>query len=284
MRNPAAAGWSALAAGVRHSRRARRRSLKRSSIASRLATFALRKLSRRHLVSSQAPSSALLQRLCVLPDLRRSRRRGWRQAAVAAACWTNGRPNWTQCYTRRAAASGVCCAARDGSRSSTFRSTSFPICCTAFRQDQIVTRYPRFDDLLGYCQYSANPVGHLVLYLCGYRDAERQKLSDYTCTALAAGELLAGRCRRLTRRDASIFRWKTSPSSASARATVGREARHAEFLAMMKFEVERARDWFQRGLPLAKTGRPPPGASTLSYSAVADWPFSTPSSARITTC
>ena len=45
-------------------------------------------------------------------------------------------------------------------------------------------RHPTFDDVLGYCQYSANPVGHLVLYVCGYRDAERQKFSDYTCTAL----------------------------------------------------------------------------------------------------
>src|SRR6267154_4492321 len=55
---------------------------------------------------------------------------------------------------------------------------------TAFRQDQKVTRYQTFDDLLGYCRNSANPVGHLVLYLCGYNDAERQKLSDFTCTAL----------------------------------------------------------------------------------------------------
>ena len=55
---------------------------------------------------------------------------------------------------------------------------------TAFRQDQTVTRYQTFDDLLGYCRYSANPVGHLVLYLCGYRDPERQQLSDSTCTAL----------------------------------------------------------------------------------------------------
>src|SRR6516164_3767362 len=55
---------------------------------------------------------------------------------------------------------------------------------TAFRQDQSVMRYETFDDLLGYCKNSANPVGHLVLYLCGYSDAERQKLSDYTCTAL----------------------------------------------------------------------------------------------------
>ncbi len=38
--------------------------------------------------------------------------------------------------------------------------------------------------MIGYCRYSANPVGRLVLYLCGYRDAERQRLSDATCTAL----------------------------------------------------------------------------------------------------
>ena len=55
---------------------------------------------------------------------------------------------------------------------------------TAFRQDQTVTRFETFDDVLHYCHYSANPVGHLVLYLCGYRDAERQALSDFTCTAL----------------------------------------------------------------------------------------------------
>src|SRR5882757_4301160 len=55
---------------------------------------------------------------------------------------------------------------------------------TAFRKDQKVTRFPIFQDLLGYCRYSANPVGHLVLYLGGYSDHERQELSDYTCTAL----------------------------------------------------------------------------------------------------
>lgn len=54
----------------------------------------------------------------------------------------------------------------------------------AFEQDQVITRYETFDDVFGYCVNSANPVGHLVLYLCGYRDRERQQLSDYTCTAL----------------------------------------------------------------------------------------------------
>ncbi|MBS1824585.1 MAG: squalene synthase HpnC [Acidobacteria bacterium] len=54
----------------------------------------------------------------------------------------------------------------------------------AFIHDQTVTRYETWEDVYAYCRYSANPVGRLVLYLCGYRDAERQRLSDSTCTAL----------------------------------------------------------------------------------------------------
>ena len=54
----------------------------------------------------------------------------------------------------------------------------------AFEQDQTVTRYRNFEELFGYCVNSANPVGHLVLYLGGYSDSHRQQLSDYTCTAL----------------------------------------------------------------------------------------------------
>jgi squalene synthase HpnC len=54
----------------------------------------------------------------------------------------------------------------------------------AFVQDQTVTRYRNWDDLFGYCQNSANPVGRLVLYLCGYSDPPRQYLSDATCTGL----------------------------------------------------------------------------------------------------
>ena len=54
----------------------------------------------------------------------------------------------------------------------------------AFEQDQTVTRYRTWTDLFGYCRNSANPVGRLVLYLCGYADPERHSLSDATCTAL----------------------------------------------------------------------------------------------------
>ena len=54
----------------------------------------------------------------------------------------------------------------------------------AFEQDQVVTRYRTFDDLFQYCRCSANPVGRLVLGLCGYQDTARQELSDATCTAL----------------------------------------------------------------------------------------------------
>jgi squalene synthase HpnC len=121
----------------------------------------------------------------------------------------------------------------------------------AFRQDQTVTRFETFDDVLAYCRYSANPVGHLVLYLCGYSDAERQQLSDYTCTALQLANFWQdvfvdfGKGRiYLPLEDLRRF-GVTGDDIAQRRAT-------PQFLAMMKFEVERARDWFERGLPLIK--------------------------------
>ena len=54
----------------------------------------------------------------------------------------------------------------------------------AFVQDQTVHRYNTYEELYDYCRLSANPVGRLVLCLCGYRDPERLRLSDATCTAL----------------------------------------------------------------------------------------------------
>ncbi len=121
----------------------------------------------------------------------------------------------------------------------------------AFRQDQTVTRFETFADVLGYCRYSANPVGHLVLYLCGYSDAERQQLSDFTCTALQLANFWQdvyvdygkGRIylpledmRRHGVSEEDIARRRAAP----------------QFIALMKFEVERAREWFERGLPLVK--------------------------------
>lgn len=54
----------------------------------------------------------------------------------------------------------------------------------AFIQDQTVSRYLDWPDLLRYCERSANPVGRLILYLGGYSDPERQRLSDATCSGL----------------------------------------------------------------------------------------------------
>jgi len=121
----------------------------------------------------------------------------------------------------------------------------------AFRQDQTVTRYPTFEDLLGYCRFSANPVGRLVLYLCGYRDPERQALSDFTCTALQLAnfwqdvsvDYAKGRIY-LPLEDLQKF--------GVAEADIASQQNTPAFCEMMRFEVERARAWFNRGLPLAE--------------------------------
>src|SRR5881392_2424176 len=112
---------------------------------------------------------------------------------------------------------------------------------TAFRQDQTTTRHQTFDDLLGYCRNSANPVGHLVLYLCGYRDAERQQLSDCTCTALQLANFWQdvavdyGKGRIYLPLE-NLRRFDVDESViASSHAT-------PQFIELMRFEVTRARE------------------------------------------
>jgi len=119
----------------------------------------------------------------------------------------------------------------------------------AFRQDQTVTRFETFSDVLGYCRYSANPVGHLVLYLCGYRDAERQQLSDFTCTALQ----LANFWQDVSvdyEKDRIYLPLEDLRRFGASEDNIARQENTPAFLEMMKFEVERARDWFRQGLPL----------------------------------
>ena len=120
---------------------------------------------------------------------------------------------------------------------------------TAFRQDQTTIRYQTFDDLLGYCRYSANPVGHLVLYLCGYRDEERQLLSDFTCTALQLANFWQDVSAdfgkgRIYLPVEDLRRYGVSEDEIRASQNTG------QFREMMRFEVQRAREWFERGFPL----------------------------------
>jgi squalene synthase HpnC len=119
----------------------------------------------------------------------------------------------------------------------------------AFEQDQRVKRYDTFDELLGYCRHSANPVGRLVLYLCEAHDERRGELADYICTGLqlanfwqdvaldfAIGRvyLPAGDRQRFGYSDADLEARRFTPA----------------FAELLRFEVDRARDLFQRGQPL----------------------------------
>jgi squalene synthase HpnC len=119
----------------------------------------------------------------------------------------------------------------------------------AFRQDQTVKRYATWDDVFDYCRYSANPVGRLVLYLCGYRDAERQRLSDATCTALQLAnfwqdvlvDYAKGRIY-LPLDDMRRF------GVTEATIAIGKPT--DDFRKLLRYEVDFARALFKQGLPL----------------------------------
>ena len=121
---------------------------------------------------------------------------------------------------------------------------------TAFKQDQVVTRFRDMDEVLAYCRYSANPVGRLVLYTCGYSDAERFRLSDATCTALQLANFWQDvasdyqqRDRIYLPQDAMRRFGVTEEMIAAGRATV-------EFRALLADQVACARALFEEGLPL----------------------------------
>jgi squalene synthase HpnC len=127
----------------------------------------------------------------------------------------------------------------------------------ANRLDQRVKRYESWEQLRGYCELSANPVGELVLAVLGLSTPERVALSDSICTALqllehrqdVAEDLAAGRVY-LPAEDLARF---GCSESELRRAHAG-----AQLRGVLAFEVERARSLLDAGAPLVAQvrGRP----------------------------
>jgi squalene synthase HpnC len=119
----------------------------------------------------------------------------------------------------------------------------------AFRQDQAVTRYQTIEDVLGYCHYSANPVGRLVLCVCGEQSEENDRLSDATCSALQLAnfwqdvrqDYARGRIY-IPKKDMEFFH-VSEDYLADGIVT-------PEFRGLMRCEVDYARSLFEQGLPL----------------------------------
>ncbi len=122
----------------------------------------------------------------------------------------------------------------------------------AFEQDQVVTRYRDWDGIVEYCRYSANPVGRLILMLCGYRDAARFEMSDATCTALQLANHWQDVSVDLAKDRVYIPLDIMAAHGYPVEKLFAREYT-PEFAAVMRDIVGRARDLFRKGLPLAST-------------------------------
>ncbi len=110
-------------------------------------------------------------------------------------------------------------------------------------------RYQSWEDLLGYCEYSANPVGRLVLYLCGYRDSARQRLSDATCTALQLANFWQDVSRDLEKGRLYIP-IEVLEKHGLAPAEIENRRFDERYVALMKDLIARTRELFEEGSPL----------------------------------
>ncbi|MGB9030154.1 MAG: squalene synthase HpnC [Acidobacteriaceae bacterium] len=119
----------------------------------------------------------------------------------------------------------------------------------AFRQDQTVTRFPTMAEVLGYCRYSANPVGRIVLYACGYRDSERFALSDQTCSALQLANFWQD-VRVDYSKNRIYFPLEDMIRFGVDEASIAKARFTPQFRDLMRYEVDYARTMFRAGLPL----------------------------------
>lgn len=122
---------------------------------------------------------------------------------------------------------------------------------SAFRQDQTVTRYGTYGQLLDYCRRSANPVGRLYLRMFGYQDEERTRLSDCTCTALQLANFWQDVARDLAKGRIYLPLEDMERFGYSEAELLAGEC-NQQFVCLMRFEVERTRELFAEGLPLAR--------------------------------
>jgi squalene synthase HpnC len=121
----------------------------------------------------------------------------------------------------------------------------------AFVQDQTVTRYETWEDVFGYCRYSANPVGRLVLHLCGYSDAARQQLSDATCTALQLANFWQDVAVDLEKNRVYLPLEALRRHGCTVEDLFARRMSES-FAGTMREAVARARKLFASGLPLSR--------------------------------
>ncbi|MFP5207254.1 MAG: squalene synthase HpnC [Acidobacteriota bacterium] len=120
---------------------------------------------------------------------------------------------------------------------------------TAFRQDQTVTRYETMQDVLGYCRYSANPVGRLVLYACGEASEENFRLSDATCSALQLANFWQD-VRVDWGKDRVYLPQADMRAHGVSDRTIAQGVATPGFRALLRQEVDDARRLFLEGLPL----------------------------------
>lgn len=120
---------------------------------------------------------------------------------------------------------------------------------TAFRHDQRVRRYLTHEEVLNYCQNSANPVGRLILFLGRCHDERRCQLADSICTGLQ----LANFCQDVARDWAKgrvYLPQETLDRVGCAQDVFARGHASAAFRQAMELEVGRAETYLRAGEPL----------------------------------
>ena len=172
-------------------------------------------------------------------------------ATVALAAWRDG---LEACFAGRPNHPVFVALAKTAQRHD-LSITPFVDLLDAFTQDQQITQYETRDQLLAYCQRSADPVGRIVLALAGCRESQRVALSDAICTGLQLVNFWQD-IRRDRQAGRVYLPGEDRRRHGVTEAMLDADQASPELIALVREEVSWARDFFDRGAPLVTTAPP----------------------------
>lgn len=152
-------------------------------------------------------------------------------------------------FTKEKEGHPILTAVRDTGENFGLSSKPFLDIIEANRMDQVNDSYRTYEELLHYCDYSANPVGRVFLNIFGYGDKERMNLSDKTCTGLQLANFWQDVSRDLEKGRVYIPLEDMEEFDYSRRELENR-VYNQNFASLMKFQVDRARSLLKEGRSL----------------------------------
>ena len=121
---------------------------------------------------------------------------------------------------------------------------------SAFKSDVHTTRYQNFDQVMAYCQKSANPIGRILLYLNNSASEENLNYSDAICSSLQLINFYQDIAQDMDENDRLYLSLDEMQRFSVTIEEIQNKTNNAQTQLLMDFQIQRAQQLILCGKPL----------------------------------